>query len=245
MAVLFVNTRPNALDASVFFGDTITTLSLPLLCFEPLAVPLLCFEASVLVCVSVPAVRFAYAALSNTQKQTLTQKVATHQLTVVAVGQATQVAFFECFGLSALCPPASQANNEGLWEMPVLQSLGANDKVLVWAGEGGRTWLMDKLTQRGVQVQKCAWYRRQCTKVSLEGVDFSAFCRVWVLIGSAKTYECWQALCLHHRLSLLQFGYIALGKRLTDLIKNQLPACDIKTVFDLSQTSLGQALERR
>lgn len=218
-------------------------LALPLLCFEALAPPWVCFETSVLVCVSVPAVRFAHAALSATQKQTLIHKIATQQLTVVAVGKATQAAFFECFGVSVLCPPVGQTNNEGLLAMPLLQSLGANDKVLVWAGEGGRTWLMDKLTQRGVQVQKCAWYRRQCTKVSLEGVDFSAFCRVWVLIGSAKTYECWQALCLHHRLSLLQFGYIALGKRLTDLIKNQLPACNIKTVVDLSQQSLILAME--
>lgn len=219
-------------------------LSLPLLCFEGLTVPLVCLEASVLVCVSVPAVRFAYASLSSTQKQTLTHKVANQQLTVVAVGRATQAAFFECFGMNALCPPAGQTNNEGLWAMPVMQALGTKDTVLVWAGEGGRTWLVDKLMQRGVQVKKYAWYRRQCAKASLKAIDWSAFVRAWVLISSAKTYECWQALCLREQRSLLDFGYIALGDRLTALIKDQLPACAIRTVFDLSQQSLGQVLER-
>lgn len=77
-----------------------------------------------------------------------------------AVGAGTAQALHERLGVSVHIPVASRENtSEALLQLASLQRLG-QQRVLIVAGEGGRTLLADSFAQRGARVDRVALYRR-------------------------------------------------------------------------------------
>jgi uroporphyrinogen-III synthase len=78
-----------------------------------------------------------------------------------AVGAATAAALHERLGVRVHVPPASagEDTSEALLRLGSLRRL-AGEKVLLVAGEGGRTLLAETLTERGARVTRLALYRR-------------------------------------------------------------------------------------
>ncbi len=79
---------------------------------------------------------------------------------VAAIGTSTQQALSES-GILCDWVPMRDYRSEGLLELPVFQSV-KNKKIIVLAGEGGREFLQDILTERGAHVEKVAVYKRVC-----------------------------------------------------------------------------------
>ncbi|MFK3916770.1 uroporphyrinogen-III synthase [Psychrobacter sp. NPDC078501] len=81
---------------------------------------------------------------------------------LVAVGEATAAEFsqvrIDTTDYQILQPET--ANNEGMLAMPEIDSLQADDKLLIWRGLGGRRLLVDTLQARGVHIDSIAWYER-------------------------------------------------------------------------------------
>ncbi|WP_027962596.1 uroporphyrinogen-III synthase [Halomonas halodenitrificans] len=78
-----------------------------------------------------------------------------------AVGQATASALNAHLGVRVHVPPASvgEDTSEALLTLGSLHSLD-NEKILLVAGEGGRTLLAETLAARGARVTRLALYRR-------------------------------------------------------------------------------------
>ncbi|MBX9587335.1 MAG: uroporphyrinogen-III synthase [Gammaproteobacteria bacterium] len=79
---------------------------------------------------------------------------------VAAIGTSTQQALSEA-GILCDWVPMRDYRSEGLLELPVFQSV-KNKKIIVLAGEGGREFLQDILSERGAHVEKVAVYKRLC-----------------------------------------------------------------------------------
>ncbi|SHF30140.1 uroporphyrinogen-III synthase [Modicisalibacter ilicicola DSM 19980] len=78
-----------------------------------------------------------------------------------AVGAGTAQVLNERLGVRVRVPPASQENtSEALLALPSLQRL-EHRRVLLVAGEGGRTAIAETLERRGARVDRVALYRRQ------------------------------------------------------------------------------------
>ncbi len=77
-----------------------------------------------------------------------------------AVGKSTAELLREK-GVQAEVPVLS-SNSEGVLALPSLQSV-AGEQVLIFSGEGGRTFLADQLRDRSATVDQCALYRREST----------------------------------------------------------------------------------
>lgn len=79
-----------------------------------------------------------------------------------AVGAATAEALHERLGVRVHLPPAAigEDTSEALLELASLRSLNGQ-RVLLVAGEGGRTLLADTLAARGARVTRVALYRRR------------------------------------------------------------------------------------
>ncbi|MGC3873851.1 uroporphyrinogen-III synthase [Halomonas sp. GXIMD04776] len=77
-----------------------------------------------------------------------------------AVGAGTAQVLHDRLGVRVHVPSASLENtSEALLQLPSLQRLEQR-RVLLVAGEGGRTLLADSLAQRGARVDRVALYRR-------------------------------------------------------------------------------------
>ncbi|MCG7599472.1 uroporphyrinogen-III synthase [Halomonas sp. McH1-25] len=78
-----------------------------------------------------------------------------------AVGAGTAKVLHETLGVRVHLPPADTVDNssEALLRLPSLQRLN-EQRVLLVAGEGGRTMLADSLAQRGARLTRLALYRR-------------------------------------------------------------------------------------
>lgn len=80
-------------------------------------------------------------------------------LQLIGIGKRT-VTLLNEFGQAALCPPPPY-NTETALAMPQLQaSAVANQKIVIFRGEGGRELLADTLRQRGAEVNYVNVYRR-------------------------------------------------------------------------------------
>lgn len=93
-------------------------------------------------------------------------------LKIAAIGTATQSALKKAtFPVHLL--PKGRFNSEGLLALPELQHV-SNQKIILFAGENGRTLLADTLTQRGAIVDKAIAYRRM-----KPDTDSTAFIKQW------------------------------------------------------------------
>ncbi len=98
---------------------------------------------------------------ANAVRQVISQFPDLHSTCqIAAIGVATQMALSE-YGVVCNWLPMRDYRSEGLLELPVFQAI-KNKKIIILAGEGGRDYLQDVLTERGANVQKIATYRRVC-----------------------------------------------------------------------------------
>jgi uroporphyrinogen-III synthase len=79
-------------------------------------------------------------------------------LAVIAVGPGTARALRE-LGLSQVIVPDDGADSEAVLRLPVLSS-SQRRRVVIFSGEGGRTFLQDTLRDRGMEVDVVSCYRR-------------------------------------------------------------------------------------
>lgn len=124
---------------------------------------------------------------------------------IIAVGEATAAVLSEQ-GLEVEQP--LDANNEGMLQMPLIASLKAGDRLLMWRGLGGRRLLVETLRQRGVEVDSIAWYQRlpaaQAYAIykewllnSAQSLPLSAWQKPpVVLISSGASFEHWRQILL-------------------------------------------------
>ncbi|WP_255556639.1 fused uroporphyrinogen-III synthase HemD/membrane protein HemX [Methylococcus sp. Mc7] len=77
---------------------------------------------------------------------------------IAAIGKATADALVET-GITVDLIPESQANSEGLLNMPEMRDV-ADRRILIVRGEGGRETLKERLVERGALVQYAELYRR-------------------------------------------------------------------------------------
>lgn len=89
-------------------------------------------------------------------------------IAVMAIGKTTE-ATLESRGIKVECTP-SEANSEGLIQLPMLQAI-KNETVLVVKGEGGRPLIGDTLHNRGAKVVMLDVYRRTLPNYSSSVTD--------------------------------------------------------------------------
>lgn len=79
-----------------------------------------------------------------------------------SVGQTTAAALHDQLGVSVHLPPSSagEDTSEALLRLASLQAL-PHQRVLIVAGEGGRSLLADTLAARGAQITRLAVYQRR------------------------------------------------------------------------------------
>ena len=170
----FINTRPDhrAKTLSLFLRQHgVKVIELPLLTL--VEKPLTAAERAVLqsidryqvvVLVSEAAVKYGLARLTTLVKLT----ELSNKITWVAVGEKTANYFNQTWqqitelpAPTIIFPDEKRAqNNEGLLNLPIIQSLGKGDYLQVWRGIGGRELLVDTLTAKGVQVHLLNLYQR-------------------------------------------------------------------------------------
>lgn len=136
---------------------------------------------------------------------------------IVAVGEATAQCLQQA-GLSVQLPET--ANNEGMLQLPIIQSLTAGCKLLIWRGIGGRRLLHDTLSAAKVHIDAIPWYERRCPADLSENFltilpTIKKAGDAFVLISSQAAFENWQTLA--HPDSV-HYHYLALGDRLHHLL---------------------------
>ena len=131
---------------------------------------------------------------------------------LIAVGEATAAVLNEAKLSNAsyqVLQPAI-ANNEGMLAMPEIDSLQAEDKLLVWRGLGGRRLLVDTLQARGVHIDSIAWYERKMpidammqyqqwlqdfnNRNATVGITASQQVKPIVIVSSGTAFEHWESI---------------------------------------------------
>jgi uroporphyrinogen-III synthase len=79
---------------------------------------------------------------------------------IAAIGVATQMALAD-YDVKCDWLPMRDYRSEGLLALPIFQNM-RDKKILLFAGEGGREYLQDVLSDRGASIEKIAVYRREC-----------------------------------------------------------------------------------
>lgn len=239
---ILINTRPSHRAGAIGQLSDLCVLDLPLLtiCDLPIGTAeqqmMLDWQAGhyqLLIITSVEAARRALLFLKNTDLSTLPTTP------IIAVGDATADVLTQA-GLTATTPAI--ANNEGMLAMPVVRSLQAKDKVLIWRGIGGRRLMHDTLVKKGVMVDACEWYKRDRPddltanfaklQPKLDGTPF-------VLISSQMALEHWQTLPHTH-----DYHYLALGDRLTKLTKQVYPTSLVSCIANLDPKTIASSIAK-
>lgn len=244
---IFINTRPAHRSDTIRAMRGVAVVDLPLLEINDL--PLHASDADklhgwqagsyhALIITSVESAKRALAYLGDIIKPSTP---------MIAVGDATAKCLTNA-GFTPILPVT--ANNEGMLALPQISSLGAEDKVLIWRGVGGRKLLHNTLIARGVQVDVIRWYER--TRPTLLDEQFAkllptlqhtpADTPICVLISSQMAFEHWQSLP-HDTLDVAhRYHYLALGERLTHLVQTTYPKACVHLLDDLSKEHIEQVL---
>lgn len=152
-------------------------------------------------------------------------------LAVITVGQKTadifKNAWQKLYTLSPNVITPSQfnlpENNEGLLELPVIQSLQKNATILMLKGKDGRTLFKDSLLEKGIQIDEVDFYQRIFPASShaifqdfyQQSLPFQTLPKnIAVLISSLTAWQHWRALCGTLKLSEQAFVYLVLQSRL-------------------------------
>ena len=164
------------------------------------------------------------------------------QLTVFAIGPATQQALVDG-GISIRCMP-EHYNSEGLLALPELSRVD-NKQIVVFAGVGGRTLLIDSLIQRGAKITKVECYRRllpkndinpQLAKLKKNGVDVMVVTSNEIvenlLVLADKMYHSW----------LCKIPVIAPSERVAAYVQQRGFTADILVAENASEDGILRAL---
>lgn len=248
---VFVNTRPT--NKAIHTPPAMTSVHLPLLELVPFdtlctdeqdaLVRFIKGDISTVVVVSVQAVKGALVHLGHLGIHHA--RDLPHRPTIIAVGQPTKEALCD-FGFEVITP-AEQGlpmSNEGMIQLKELVRLDEHDTVMIWRGEGGRRLLHDILTARGVTVLPIAFYVRQ-PPPNLAHL-FEAFYRatpkdahLFVLISSQMSFETWQTFDRQCHATT----FLALGERLTALVKQSHPYATVRCLDDLHPDTIFETLK--
>lgn len=221
--MLLINTRPQDAATKLTQGlraAGVCVYELPLLDIEPLKLDEAAqqrlkniADRKLVVCVSPRAARFTLAYAQKAGVDVSSQK------NWVSVGQTTAQVLAQA-GIASSVP--HEQSNEGMLAMRQMQTLNANDSVLMLRGVGGRRLLDDALKAKDVQVDELALYARKKPKALVK--DYKAL-RAWceaqatatapfVLVSSKQALDNWLGVC-HEPAA---YRYVALGTRLHRLI---------------------------
>lgn len=205
---------------------------------------LLSGDYGVLMVVSITAAQYALADMTDDDKKTLAH-MSQDTLKVVCVGQATAQVLQKAGFLVAIPSDFGyDETNEGMLKMAMIDTL-STEQVLIWKGVGGRTLLSDTLKKRGVQVDFVDWYERIAPHSLIDRIGRlrSVFCSNTVmLITSQAAFMNWKKAAMQVGVSLQSICYLALGDRLTQLVKAHVSSVWVGTVYDLKNETLRHAL---
>lgn len=253
MSWLFVNTRPperaSILSHALCLAG-IKVINMPLLTIESLPIDaddsqkmqrLQSDYYQALIIISPSAARMGLAHYAASYDCDACQPLMP-SMPVIAVGEATAQVLRQA-GWQVICPEVM--SNEGMLNIPVIDSLHTGQRVLIWRGQGGRRLLDNSLTSRQVAVDSIAWYVRRCPDVlaqqyqqfCLQLSQEATYCPV-VLISSGEAFKHWQHVVNATKSSdkttppqLSDFYYLVLGKRLTEQMRQQhLSHSQLKTL---------------
>ena len=159
-----------------------------------------------------------------------------------SVGRATASILSDQLGVKVRIPPPHRGEDtsEALLSLASLRQL-AHQRVLLVAGEGGRTLIADTLTARGAQVTRLAVYRRvyqpplPALRERLHGGDYRA-----LIVTSGELLEYLAKWCGP---AALNQPLIVSSHRLATLA-GKLGFCDLKVASGATPAALVAALDR-
>lgn len=254
---LFINTRPTHRSHDLNqLGDGVgvQVLNLPLLAIHDLSpnddeqamiTALIDGQYQALVVTSVESAKLAIGYLQNLGHQHATDLPQLTATPIIAVGEATAIALQD-FGLSVMLPTI--ANNEGMLAMPVIDSLKAGDKVLIWRGVGGRRLLHDTLIARRVQVDAIAWYERVAPHDLMHNYHaiapqlhhaISQQIPIFMLVASGMAFEYWHAINCPIAPDI---HYLTLGTRLAEMVHSAYPTAQVSSIDELGRQHIGAVI---
>ena len=161
----------------------------------------------------------------------------------IAVGQGT-AAYLRQWNIEAHIPVVE--TSEGMLQLPYLQQLPVEAGIAFWRGEGGRTFMMQQLIEKGHAVLNLVLYTRQ-----LPASSSAQFLNVVqqrpdvVLISSEASWRYWQALTTRFSASdyLKQTHYIVLGSRLYQCLATDVDLRYVHQVDHLQFSNLHACLK--
>ena len=80
------------------------------------------------------------------------------KLAIAAIGRGSAKVLAQ-FGVAPVITPEQSFNSEALLALPELDSV-ADQRIIIFRGDGGREWLGDELLRRGAHVEYAECYRR-------------------------------------------------------------------------------------
>ena len=143
------------------------------------------------------------------------------EIQYLAIGAATANALRQ-FGLEPITPPKHDETTEGLWQLPIMQTL-AGKRIAIVRGNGGREEMAQRLSQIGCQVDYWQVYRRQVP-------NFNAI----------DALQSWQRGGVHAILAtsveILQNLFSTLPESATPWLRQQLWLVPVERVADAAHT---------
>lgn len=119
--------------------------------------------------------------------------------------------------------PLQSYDSEGLLDLSSLQRV-AGEKVLIFAGKGGRKLLEDALEQRGASVDRCDLYERRTTAEYAEGIQalLSEGDLDVVVVHSGELLLCLlNVVAPEYHQKLRSLPLLVPGKRVAEMALNQ------------------------
>lgn len=244
----FVNTRPSNRAKPL-------TLALQQAGYEVLEAPLLMLEAldrsllleqqyvdfeqaEYVVVVSPTAAELGlkhYFALGYSEQLLLSK-------TWIAVGRATQQ-YLAKYQINSLVPDVE--TSEGMLNLSIFQQMNAV-KIAFWRGIGGRTFMMEQLSQQGCTVINMLLYQRGLphqSEMLFQQVENNAV----ILISSEESWNNWCTLAIKYQKQLMQYHYIVLGERVSQVLQQYFynsKSIRITTIYDLTAFTIIHQLKQ-